>query len=193
MCILADIDIDFPNRDNALLYLQHTPAAMIDHRGNRVKHKSGVYFQDIPVNPEDELAAYDYIRAEQFGYFKIDFLANSIYEGVRDEKHLCELLHREPMWELFLEPEVVQELAHVRDYIHVLQIIVPKSIEDLAVCIALIRPGKKHLLNLPRNEIDKEIWIKPQKDAYYYKKSHATAFAASIVVQLNLLTDSLLD
>lgn len=186
---MADIDIDFQNREHALALLQHVPAA-ITAGGKRAKHKSGVYFQNIPISPVDGLAAYDYVEAEAKGFFKIDFLQNNIYEGVRDEDHLNELLSREPPWELFLEPAVVSELAHVRDYIHILQEIQPKSIEDLAVCIALIRPGKAKLLGKPRDVIDKEIW-KKVGTGYSYKKSHAIAFAASIVVQLNLLVESL--
>jgi hypothetical protein len=157
-----------------------------------VKHKSGVYFQDIPVNPTDGLAAYDYREAEKQGYFKIDFLPSNIYEGVRDENHLDELLNREPMWELFLEPEIVSELAQVSEHIEILETIRPTSIEDLAVCLALIRPGKQPLLRQSRDKIDKVIWEKSTV-GYHYKKSHAIAYAASIVVQLNLLTERLFE
>lgn len=183
---MADIDIDFPDREGALALLRHVPASMID-RGSRVKHKSGVYFQNMPVNPVDGLAAFDYQEAEEQGYFKIDFLPNSIYEGIRDEAHLDRLLNTEPMWELFLEADVVAHLNQVRDHIDILQVIKPKSIIDLAICIALIRPAKKYLLRCSRDKIDREIWTKA--DTYYYKKSHAVAFAASIVVQLNLMVE----
>jgi DNA polymerase III alpha subunit len=186
---MADIDIDFPDRELALSLLQHVPAAMND-RGKRIKHRSGVYFQNIPVNPVDGYAAFTYEQAEKQGYFKIDFLPNSIYEGVRDEAHLAALLDDEPPWELFQEEEVVSKLAQVSNHIQVLKVIKPQSIEDLAVCLALIRPGKTHLLNCDREKIDKEIWSKTE-GGYAYKKSHAIAFAASVVVQLNLIIEQL--
>ena len=63
----------------------------------------------------------------------------------------------------------------------------PRSIEDLAICIALPRPGKAHLINKPRSEINREIWMKT--DNYYFKKSHAIAYASAIVVQLNLMIE----
>jgi hypothetical protein len=170
--------------------LEYVPAAMIKD-GQRVRHASGVYFQNIPINHVDGLAAFTYQDAEAQGYFKIDFLRNTLYKGIKDEQHLLRLLHTEPEWKLFLEPDVVEHLYQFGDHIKVLQIIQPKSIEDLAVCIALIRPGKKHLLREKRDVIDREIWKK--SDAYYYKKSHAIAFAASIVLQLNLLVEKIND
>jgi hypothetical protein len=33
----------------------------------------------------------------------------------------------------------------------------------------------------------KEVWIKPADESYYFKKSHAVAYAQAIVVQMNLL------
>jgi hypothetical protein len=58
---------------------------------------------------------------------------------------------------------------------------------DLAVCLALVRPGKRHLIGQPRHVIDAEIWQKTT--AYAFKKAHAVAFSASLVVQLNLLME----
>jgi DNA polymerase III alpha subunit len=61
----------------------------------------------------------------------------------------------------------------------------PSSIEQLAMFIALLRPGKRHLIGKSWQTIEAEIWIPTEK--YYFKKSHAIAYATSIVVQLNLL------
>lgn len=52
----------------------------------------------------------------------------------------------------------------------------------------MIRPGKAHLIKRPRFEIMRDIWI--PTTAYHYKKSHAIAYAASIVIQLNLLVET---
>ncbi len=183
----TDIDIDFPERDHALAKLPHVVAAMT-HRGERVRHKSGVYFQAIPIDPIDGLSVLDFHEAADKGFFKIDFLQNYIYRGVRDEAHLVDLLTRETPWELFDDPDIVASLAHVRDHYATLSSIKPRSIEDLAVCLALVRPGKKHLIGRPRAVIDREIWL-PCGEGYYYKRGHAIAYAASIVVQLNLLVE----
>lgn len=184
--VRTDIDIDFADRSTALSEVLHIPAVE-DRNGRRQVHQSGVYFHDIPCHPLDGMAAWDYETAENYGFFKIDFLNNTIYKGVRDEGHLVQLLTTEPPWAVFMDPDIVAGLAHIGKHFDIVQQIAPTSILDLAVCIALIRPGKKYLVGKTRAEIDREIWL-PTKD-YYYKKSHAISFAGSIIVQLNLLIE----
>ena len=182
----TDIDIDFFDRKIALEGLSHIPA--IELRGKeRRKHLSGIYFHDIPKHPIDNMAVYDYDTAEQKGYFKVDFLNNSIYKDIRDENHLVELLTTEPPWDIFEDRELIKIISHVGNHFSIVNTIKPKNIDDLAVCIALIRPGKIHLVNKPRKEIDAEIWKKTDK--YYFKKSHSYAYAASIIVQINLMME----
>jgi hypothetical protein len=55
--------------------------------------------------------------------------------------------------------------------------------------LAIIRPGKKHLLGKSFDEIEKTVWIKPESGEYYFKKAHAIAFSTAIVVQLNRLCE----
>jgi hypothetical protein len=184
--ITTDIDLDFADRTHALAGLPHVPAML---PGNR-PHASGVYFQDIPVNPLTGMASIDHDEAAAHGYFKLDFLNNYIYEGVRDEDHLVDLINREPPWDFFMEAGIVEQLSHLGSHYGVVQQIKPKSIEDLAVVLALIRPAKKHLLFRSRAEIDAAIWAKPQ-DGYHFKRPHAIAYAASIVVQLNLMVEKI--
>ncbi len=188
MDITTDIDIDFYDRTTALEGLQYVLAVEVRNKERR-RHASGVYFHDIPVDPLDGMAAWDYQTAESKGYFKVDFLHNTIYQGIRDETHLIELLTTEPPWDLFDDEDVVNSLAHVSGHFGVVHSIGPKSIGDLAICIALIRPGKKHLIGKPRSEIDRHIWIKPNDGGYHFKKSHAISYASAIVVQLNLMIE----
>jgi len=183
---VPDIDIDVANRNLALHALQHVPAVeMRQHQ--RIRHPCGVYFHDIAVDPVDHMAVWDYQTAASKGYFKVDLINNTIYRDVRDEQHLDTLLHREPRWQLFEDPTIVERLAHIHDYYDIVQIIHPQSITDVAICIALPRPGKRYLIHRPRNEIDRDIWLPTQK--YYFKRAHAISYAASIIVQLNLLVE----
>ena len=89
MKVTTDIDIDFVDRDSVLLGLQHIAASTV-RKNERVRHPSGVYFQDVPVDPIDGLAVPDYEEAGEQGYFKIDFLNNTVYSGIRDEDHLVQ-------------------------------------------------------------------------------------------------------
>jgi hypothetical protein len=196
---MTDIDIDFADPDAALAGVQHV-RAILPH-GVRQKHSTGVYFHDIPAHPLDGMAVWDHKEAGRRGYFKIDFLHNTIYDHIRDEAHLQRLLDTEPPWEAFEDPLIVQQLAQINKphAVAVVCAIKPKCIEDLAVCVALIRPGKRHLIGRSRPEIDREIWQPPATGAddeegdYVFKHSHAVAYAASIVVQLNLMLEQVDD
>ena len=185
----TDIDIDFANRDKALASLIHI-AAVRKTQDGMVRHATGVYFQEITTDPITGNASIDHERAAELGYFKIDFLNNTIYDKVRDHAHLDELVSREPEWYLLDMPEVVEKLAHIHSHYGVVQAIRPRSVEDLAVVLAMIRPGKKHLFGKSRQEIDSEIWL-PDANGYTFKKSHSLAYALSIAVQLNLLVEQL--
>jgi hypothetical protein len=182
----TDIDIDFADPAAALATLDAIPAVLIQSDG-RAKHVSGVYFQDIPVDPLDGMAVWDHKEAATRGYFKIDFLSNTLYRGVRDEAHLDALLNTPPPWHLLRNPTIVSQLHQLHNHQDVVEQFEPQSIEDLAVCLAIIRPGKRHLRYRPRFEIDQEIWLPTEHN--YYKRSHAIAYAVSLVVQLNLLVE----
>jgi len=187
---MPDIDIDFFDRTRALDILEHH-IAMRDQKGQSVKHNTGVYFQSIPHNPFINIATIDYKTAEDRGYFKVDFLNVSMYEGVRDEEHLKQLLDQEPLWHLLEHEEVVTQLFHISEHHLILKKLKPTSIEELAAVLAIIRPAKRYLLDKGWNTIMKEVWIKPVEDLYFFKKSHAIAYAAAIVVQLNLICNNL--
>ena len=62
------------------------------------------------------------------------------------------------------------------------------SIPRLAMFLAIIRPGKKHLIGLPWKEVAKTVWDKGT-DGYTFKRSHAVAYAHLVVVHMNLLTE----
>ena len=185
---MPDIDIDFLNRSSVLDVIKHIPASLEDGK----KHNTGVYCHEIPANPLTGNASIDYKTADARGYFKIDFLNVSAYEGVRSEEHLRELLAAEPLWDLLEDPAVCDQLFHINGYHNLIAKLKPKSIEELSMFLALLRPGKKHLIPVCEKEgfqgIENEIWTKTD-DAYFFKKAHAVAYAHVIVVQLNLLCE----
>jgi hypothetical protein len=188
---MPDIDIDFFDRNRALDVLEHR-VAMRDNKGTNVKHNTGVYFQEIPHDPFTNLATIDYETAEDRGYFKIDFLNVSLYDGVRDEEHLKRLLDREPLWDLLEHREIVEKLFHISDHYTLVRRLKPASIEQLAAVLAIIRPAKRYLEHSNWDEILREVWVKPSMgDLYFFKKSHAVAYACAIVVQLNLICEQI--
>ena len=186
---MPDIDIDFADRSKALEHFKHATAA-IDDNGTFKKHNTGIYCTSIPYNPLTGISTIDYKTAEDRGYFKIDFLNVSVYEKVKDRDHLKTLMETEPLWDLLLQDDFTDLLFHVNGHGSLLKQMKPTSIEELAMCLALIRPAKRHLVGKTWTEIGLEIWEKPTNGEYYFKKAHAVAYAHVIVVQMNLICES---
>jgi len=187
---MPDIDIDFVNRDEALKLFKHIKASRADNN-KLVKHNTGVYLHEVPMNAVEGLCAIPYEQAEEQGYFKIDFLNVGLYNGVRDEEHLKQLMETEPLWDLLLQDDFVNLLFHVNGHGSILRHMVPKSIEELAAVLAMIRPAKRYLIGKEWTTVMTEVWTKPENDEYYFKKSHATAYAVAIVVQMNLICEGI--
>ena len=80
---MPDIDIDFIDREQALKLFKHTVASRNDG-GKLVKHNTGVYMHEVPVDAVTSLCSVPYEQAEEQEFFKIDFLNVSIYKGVRN-------------------------------------------------------------------------------------------------------------
>jgi len=184
----TDIDIDVKDRDVLLKKLKHIPASIINN-GEIKKHNTGVYFTDIPTHPFTNSANIDYKEAEDRGYFKLDILNVGVYENVKDEKHLQQLIDQEPDWSLLEHKEIVEQLFHIHNHYDIVSKLKPTSVEQLAAVLAIIRPAKRNLLNATWPEIELNVWTKPQDDTYYFKKSHAIGYALAICVQMNLMSN----
>ena len=183
MTKLPDIDIDFADRTQILNYIHGTSARL----SNEKAHNTGVYFTDIPTDING-IATVDHETAEKLGYFKLDLLNVNVYEGVKDEQHLVELMTTEPKWSLlWTDPEYTQQLIHIGNYYDLLVKMKPNSIPRMAMFLAVMRPAKSHLRNRSWTEIANTVWQPPKDGSYYFKKSHSIAYAQLVVVHMNLL------
>ena len=185
----GDIDIDFGNRDNALKLLHHIPAGIV-RDGKLIKHNSGIYVTDIPVDPFTSIASIDYKVAEDRGYMKLDLLNVSLYTQIKNEQHLIELMNQEPEWDKLYDPEFCSKLIHVGNHYDLL-IKCPEavnSIPRMAMFLALIRPGKRHLVGQTWREISETVWDKDD-EGYAFKKAHGVAYSHLVVVNMNLLSE----
>lgn len=188
---MPDIDIDFADRDHALKFIKHIPAAIKDTNGTFKKHNTGVYCTPIPYNPVNNLSNIDYKEAEERGYFKLDFLNVSIYKDIRDEEHLKTLMETEPLWDLLEQDDFSSLLFHVNGHGSILRQMKPTSILQLAAVLAMIRPAKRHLIGESWTTVTETIWTKPEDGEYYFKKAHAVAYAMAVVVQMNLICEKI--
>lgn len=189
MKFTSDIDIDFADRNKVLEHIKHVPAAMRNVSPIR-KHATGIYVTDIPYDSVNNFANIDYAEAEKRGYVKLDFLNVHVYDQVRDEMHLIELM-REPNWQKLQDKNFVEKLIHLGNhYSSIKRMPEPiDSIPRLAMFLAVIRPAKKHLIGLPWKEVAKTVWDK-DPDGYSFKKSHSLAYAHLVVVHMNLLEET---
>ena len=183
---MPDVDIDFYDRDGVLKLFKHTPATIIKEEKTE-KHKTGVYFHAVPEHPITGHSTLDYKKAEDRGYFKIDCLNVSIYKQVKSEEELVELMIQEPDWDMLKDSTIVDQLFHLNGHFKIVSKLEPKTIEQLAAVLAIIRPAKRHLMYKDWVDILKEVWVKPTDGSYFFKKSHAVAYAQAIVVQMNLI------
>ncbi len=188
----TDVDIDVFGRDKILQDIECV-FGRIDRADDKFeKHPTGVYFQNLPRDPTTNISTVDHRIAKDYGYFKIDFLNVNMYEGVKNEEHLLELMDREPPWDFFEYEEITDKLFHLKGYSHLLQKFKPTSVEDVAMILAMIRPAKAYLQSTSWEKVRAEVWDKTlDRSDYSFKRSHSISYAIAIVVNLNLLVESL--
>ena len=185
----SDIDIDFADRDQALALIESIPASII-RDGKLTKHNTGVYVTDIPVDPFSRSASLDYQDAEARGYFKLDFLNVHIYKQVRDEAHLVELMS-EPDWTKLYDPSICAQLIHINNHYDTL-LKMPEPVDTiprLAMFLAVIRPGKRHLIGKTWKDVSATVWDKVEGEGYAFKRAHAVSYSQLVVVNMNLLEE----
>ena len=55
--------------------------------------------------------------------------------------------------------------------------------------LAVIRPGKRHLLGQKWDKIADDIWSIPDDESYYFKKSHSLSYAVLVALHMNLINE----
>ena len=185
-----DVDLDFGDRNLALAHLPHTPASML-RDGKLVKHNSGVYVGPVPTEPLSGQCSLDYKKAEEYGYIKLDFLNVNIYQQVRDDAHLVELMTTIPQWDKLNDKAFVEQVIHIGNHYDLIKRMPEpiNSIPRMAMFLAIIRPAKRQLAGKRWAEIAKTIWDKDADGGYQFKKAHGIAYSHLVVVHINLLVE----
>lgn len=188
----ADIDIDVADFQTVYSLFDCVRARLVNSKHGAITHPCGVYFNPVPKDIENDCSYYDYSTMSDAGFFKIDFLNVSIYNSVKNEAHLKELLEMEPDWNLLFNKSISSELFQLNKNMPLLYKHKPKSVIELAALISVIRPAKRHLIDMDMQTILNEVW-KPSDNAddFIFKKAHAVSYAMVIVLQLNLLSSTL--
>lgn len=189
-----DVDLDFGNREQVLSLIKHIPATIL-RNGRLVKHNTGVYVTQAPQDSVTGWCSLDHETADKIGYFKLDFLNVGLYQQVRDPQHLKQLVTKEPLWELLQHREFVEKLMQLNNHYDLMQRMPEpiNSIPRLAMMLAVIRPGKRHLVGLSWAEVAKNVWERDNVDGFAFKKSHSIAYSHLVVLHMNLLCEQLTD
>jgi hypothetical protein len=186
MSLKFDIDIDFADRTAVLEKVKHHTPATIIRANELIKHNTGAYFTDVPTDPVKGICSLDHKDAEERGYFKLDLLNVNVYSQVESEEHLIDLMFTEPPWERLAEKEYCEQVIHIGNQYDLIKKMMPNTIPRMAMFLSVIRPAKRYLIGKTWKEIGEQVWEKPD-EGYYFKKSHAVAYAHLVVVHMNLL------
>lgn len=184
-----DIDIDVKSHTRKEEF--GIRAIIYDEVSKEIRvHPSGVYINDgMRIDPETGYATIDYNDAES-GFNKVDLLTNTVYDDFKTKDEVLETLKEDPNWGLLEDRDVVRQLPHLANHYDLLQLTKPKSVMELADVLALIRPGKIHLIEAyikDRENTRINLYRRPTNEQYWFKKSHAVAYAKTIIVKMNLI------
>jgi DNA polymerase III alpha subunit len=184
-----DVDIDTHPAFRPEKYFPNWVRAAVMKDGRVSSHPCGVYPQAIPKDPFTGLAAIPYEDAEDLGYLKVDFLHLEFYKNFTKRSEIDELLKVEPDWTLLQLPSTWPKLFQLSKHGELLQKVKPKSLEDLADVMALIRPGKKMLLPLylKAKQGTRQGLFAKDDEGYSFKKSHALGYSLVVWLQLHLI------
>ena len=182
----ADVDIDFADRQNIIDLIKCTPARQ---NAEGRKHNSGVYVTPIPVDAPNGCASIDYEYAEQRGYFKLDFLNQSVYTLIKDHAHYDSMLSKEPDWIKLQDRSFCEQIVHIGNYHDLICAMQPDSIPRMAAFISIIRPGKAHLQRKSWEDVFATVWDGDDTTGFVFKKSHAVSYARLVALHINLIND----
>lgn len=147
----------------------------------------------MPQDPMTGLAAIPYTAAFDYGYIKVDLLHLTILDSFSSKAEVRKLMNTEPDWNLLDREDIVSELFQLSKHFDLINRIRPRNVDELADTIALIRPGKRYLLDeyLVSRATAREFLYKPplDKNVNWFKKSHAIAYAFNVILQLHKIKE----
>lgn len=179
-----DVDIDIKPTIDRTKY--GTRAMVYNETTQKISpHAAGIYLHDVPVDPVTNLCAFDYKHGNQQGHPKVDLLNNTAYELFESKQDIIDTMEVSVDWDLFLDEEIVSKLPHIGNHFDLVRRISPMSVLDLADVLALIRPGKSHLVSdyIKNKDKTRKVLYRRSTEAYF-KKSHAISYAMMIVLVL---------
>ena len=137
---LSDLDLDIPSNQSDNIRSGLIRGCVVNNRGELQPHPAGVYFyKSIPSY--DKLSILDYKEMEEKTYQKIDILNNTHLDDITADElseYITIIDNNEIDWESLWEFEEPYQLAKYPGILREFAVI---SVMDVAIVMALIRPG----------------------------------------------------
>ena len=195
-----DIDIDITpiSIDEKESLVEGLRTAIWDQEREAVHpHPSGfILGSEAPQDALTGLCSIPSDEVEDYGFHKIDLINSNYLSRFNDQEDFLYHLEMEPDWSQLLNKDITNKLPHIHNHFELIEEIKPSSVQELADCLALIRPDKKkYLIDYRKNpeETRPYLYEKQDKDSGSFKKSHAISYSLLIVAVLNKITKSSTD
>lgn len=187
-----DVDIDVKGGLDKSMY--GVRCAIYDPETEKIRpHPSGVIIEDVPKDPITGMACLDYKECDRLGLYKLDILNNNSYNIFKDQDEMNRYRDMPPDFELLQIENICSQLPHIGKHYDLVMKVKPDSIEMVADVLALMRPGKLHLMDDYMNEkkraITRDNLYREGQNGMYFKKSHAISYAVMIVTIMNKLKE----
>ena len=137
---LSDLDLDIPSTQSDSIRNGLVRASVLNERGDFQPHPAGVYFYKT-IPSFDGMAVLDYKKMEEKEYQKIDILNNTYLDNISSSElnEFVETIDNDEIdWEELWEYEEPYQLSK---YPGILREFKVQSVMDIAIIMALIRPG----------------------------------------------------
>jgi len=136
----SDLDLDIPSMDSEIIRANLVRASVKNEKGEYQAHPAGVYFyKSIPKF--NNISILDYKTMEKKEYQKIDILNNTYLDNISNEEMIefIDLIENENIdWKKLWEFENPYQLSK---YPGILREFKVSSVLDIAIVLAIIRPG----------------------------------------------------
>jgi len=159
----SDLDLDIPAKDSDEIRNGLLRASVLNDRGDYQPHPAGVYFyKSIPAY--QDLAVIDYKSMEKNHFQKIDILNNSYLDDISSDEliqyiHLIE--NENIQWSTLWEYDEPYQLSK---YPGILREFKVSSVNDIAIILALIRPGSVANYDKMKNYIHTDKLLKKKSE-----------------------------
>lgn len=187
-----DIDIDV--RGGVDKTLHGVRCAIYNKESMRLQpHPSGLLLEDVPTDPVTGLSCINYTDCDELGIYKVDVLTNNSYNIFKDQDEMNRYRDMETDFSLLQIENICRQLPHIGNHFDMVKLLKPSSISELADVLALMRPGKMHLIDdyqLPhKKKITIDNLYRGSNSGMFFKKSHAVSYAVMICTVLNKLKE----